>query len=660
MDSEDQSTSAAKSRVSIACLPCRNRHVRCDAQQPVCVRCSSDGRKCEYVKSRRGGLSRARLAECRRARSNRNGAAVITGSPSEETSPESRSPGGGMGHEEQHQHQHQHQSSSGEFPPLAFPPGCSSSRSAESETSGREEDTYGTPNSITDVQFSSVAGDFLVKAYYKHFHKCHPCVLPQHNLQQYHESAPGQQGSLALLIAVMRYIGSLYSCPELTPQLQEKVVEGLQAAKQLAPDPFLVQFHLLYSIALYWSAEKIRARDEIDTAIQLALNLGMNRRRFAGEHGRGDAVLQESFRRVWWQLYCIDAYYAAIKRLPTFPLCEVDSDTELPCEEDEYELGSIPTPKSLEDFDTREFGPENQSFSSFAYLIGATRSIALVLSAGAPDASNWLSPRTIAEVDAIIDGWFLLLPKSKREVLKENNVVDELMFQAQMAVHANLIALHRPFSRLPVNPLEGISSCLAEPPRRLPVKDSETAHTQRCLQSIEAQLQLLVLPVQPLFRSPFTICMTAASTHALLAAIKALFSGRQLAVARHQLRLVVGYIKTLAKVWRQGGRNLEEIQSIAKEVLSRKNEFTHTQHLQRRPERESAQELLPPPAGGIGNEHEQGGGGGVEGLDGGCWSINPPALPIQGGTPDYSLSAFWNMTTNDLQQPDIPVWFSSY
>lgn len=132
--------------------------------------------------------------------------------------------------------------------------------------------------------------------------------------------------------------------------------------------------------------------------------------------------------------------------------------------------------------------------------------------------------------------------------------------------------------------------------------------------------------------------MTAAGTHALLAAIKVLFSGRELAVARHQLRLVVGYIKTLAKVWQQGGRNLEEIQSIAKEVLSRKNEFPQ----QTRSERANAgsQELLV-----AGNEHI------VEGLDG--WSN--PVMTL--GTPD-SLSTFWNMS-NDLQ-PDIPVWFSSY
>ncbi|KAI3324228.1 hypothetical protein HD806DRAFT_494464 [Xylariaceae sp. AK1471] len=626
MNSEEQSCAAAKAsgnRVSVACLPCRNRHVRCDSQQPTCVRCSSEGRTCQYVKSRRGGLDRARLAERRRAR---NGA--VTGSPSD-TSPESRSPLLGVG---------QGIRTSDEI--LSTLPLEHSVWSTEPETSERERTggTGGTPNSITDIQFSSVASDFLIKLFYKHFHRCHPCALPQHKLQQVYESTLNQ-GSLTLLIAVMRFIGSLYSCPDLTSQLQDKVVEGFQDAQRLTPDPFLAQCHLLYSIALYWSAEKVKAREEIDAAIGIALNLGMNRCQFATEHGRGDPVLQESFRRTWWQLYCADAYYAAIKRCPTFPLSEVDADTELPCEEDEYESGSIPTPKTLDDFDTREFAPENQTFSSFAYLIGATRSIALALSAGLPDASNWLSPRTIAEVDAIIDGWFLLLPKSKSEVLSEGNVVDELMFQAQMAVHANLIALHRPFSRLPFHPLEGISSCLVEPPEQLPVKESETVHTQRCLQSIEAQLRLLVLPVQPFRRSPFTICMTAAGTHTLLSAIKVLFSGRQLAVARHQLRLVVGYLKALAKVWPQGRRNLEEIQTIAQEVLSQKNgPGTGPQHRT---------------AGNTTNLERQATNVAphIEGLNN--WSN--PVITLE--TQDC-LEPYWSL--NNEIQPDIPIWFSSY
>ncbi|KAI0408340.1 hypothetical protein F4802DRAFT_408378 [Xylaria palmicola] len=639
MDAEDQQPGVSKSagnRVSVACLPCRSRHVRCDAQQPVCIRCSSEGRTCHYVKSRRGGLSRARLAARRRAR---DSSRTVTGSPSDTTEPgspvrgaeerETQAPGEGH---------------------LSLTPGYSARPTGLEAATNSHEEACSTPNPITDVQFSSVASDFLIKLYYKHFHRCHPCVLPKHSLHRYHDENPGQQ-SLTLLIDVMRYIGSLYCCPDLTPQLQGKVIEGFQAARRLAPDPFLAQCHILYSIALYWSADKVGARKEIDAAIGIVLSLGMNHRQFAGQHGQGNATLQESFRRTWWQIYCIDAYYAAIKRLPTFPLCEVDTDTDLPCEEEEYESGSIPPPKTLEDFESREFEPENQTFSSFAYLIGATRSIALALSAGSPDASNWLSPKTIAEVDAIIDGWFLLLPKSKREVLKEDDVVDELMFQAQMAVHANLIALHRPFSRLPFHPLEGISSCLVEPPRRLPVKDSETMHTQRCLQSIEAQLRFLVLPVQPLGRSPFTICMTAAGTHTLLAAVKALFSGRQLAVARHQLRLVVGYIKTLGKVWQQGGRNLEEIQAIAQEVLSRKTELP--QPPPPPPPPPPQQQTAPERSGLDGQETPLDADAApyIEGLEG--WSN--PALMLEA---QDALSPYWNLGGDYL--PDIPVWFSGY
>ncbi|KAK5626323.1 hypothetical protein RRF57_002038 [Xylaria bambusicola] len=626
MSSEEQllvGTKSLGSRVSVACLPCRNRHVRCDAQQPVCVRCSSEGRTCQYVKSRRGGLNRAKLAE--RRRNAQSGDRTTIGSPSD-TSPQSRSPPVRAAASERRP--------SGDF--LSALSKGSSVRSSEPETSDFE-DAHGTPDSVVNIEVSSISSDFLIKLYYKHFHRCHPCVLPQHNLQHYYERAP-EQGSLALLVAVMRFIGSLYSHPDLTSQLQDKVTEGFQAARGLPPDPFLAQCHLLYSISLYWTAEKFKSREEIDVAIEIVLGLGMNHREFAAEHGHGDTVLEESLRRTWWQVFCIDAYYAAIKRLPTFRLCEVDTDTDLPCEEDEYESGLIPTPKTLDDFETREFGPENQRFSSFAYLIGATRSIALALSAGSPDCSNWLSPKTIAEVDAIIDGWFLLLPKSKKEVLKEGNIVDELMFQAHMAVHANLIAIHRPFSKLPFHPLEGVSSCLVEPPKLLPVKDSETVHTQRCLQSVEAQLAFLVLPVQPFHRSPFTICMTAACTNTLLAAIKAMYSGRQLAVARHQLRLVVGYIRALAKVWVQGGKNLEEIQMIAQEVLSRKNELPRLVTC----ENVTASTQKSPPIDGPPC---------FEALDN--WTN--PAITLDS---QDAFTTYWNFSIDF--QPDIPAWFSDF
>lgn len=361
MDTEESSSAAAKalgSRVSVACLPCRNRHVRCDAQQPICIRCSSEGRTCQYVKSRRGGLNRARLAERRRARdSNGNNSnasdGAITGSPSD-TSAESRSPpttaasaGAGTGASSSSSargRSHDYHAPAGS--PTALPLGYGSASRATGtgagplKEPGQREGPDGALHSITDVQFSSVTGDFLVKLFYKYFHNCHPCALPQRNLQQHYERSP-DSGTLTLLIAVIRFVGSLYCCPDLTPQLRDLVAEGFRAVEQdrQAPDFFLAQSHLLYSIALYWSAEKTQAREEVDAAIRIALSLGLNRGRCIAELGGGDPVLEESVRRTWWQIYCIDAYYAAIKRLPTFHLCEVDTDADLPCEEEEYESG---------------------------------------------------------------------------------------------------------------------------------------------------------------------------------------------------------------------------------------------------------------------------------------------------------------------------------
>src|ERR1700722_1145185 len=42
------------SRVSLACIPCRARHLRCDAAPPICARCRLENKPCSYAKSRRG------------------------------------------------------------------------------------------------------------------------------------------------------------------------------------------------------------------------------------------------------------------------------------------------------------------------------------------------------------------------------------------------------------------------------------------------------------------------------------------------------------------------------------------------------------------------------------------------------------------------------
>ncbi|KAI0163891.1 hypothetical protein GGR57DRAFT_489639 [Xylariaceae sp. FL1272] len=615
MDAADLSATkgSAGARVSSACVPCRRRHVRCDARHPTCIRCSSESRTCEYVKSRRGGLDRARLAQYRRRRELANGSPTETNpdsGPSRPTEAPARS-----------------RPTSGDSQSIGS---IRQNRlSTESERSDREE-AFGTPSSTLfspspNMQFSGVAGDPFIQLYYKHFHRSHPCALPQKKLQQVFERNSHQE-CLVLLVSILRLLGSLYSsCQELSGFLRDKVAEGIQNAHQLKPDPYLAQCHLLYSIFLYWHGDKTQSGEHIDAAIRIVVELRMNERQYAYENGQGDLVIQECWRRTWWQLFIVDAYHAVIKRSPVFSLSAVETDVELPCEEDEYESGT---------------------FSSFAYLIGATRSISLALSAVPPETSNysnWSSFKIIAEVDAIIYGWFLLLPESKKEVLSEGSVIDELMFQAQLAVHATLIVLHRPFSKLPFHPLERISTCLSEPPERLPAKEEETVHTQRCLRSIGAQIRLLVLPVQPSRRCPFTICMTAAGTTTLLAAIKVLFSGRQLAVARHQLRLVVGFLKALAKVWPQGRKNTEEIQTIAQEVLSI-NSQQHQSPKQPAPDRGVVAAPDPPAVEDVPY---------FDALD--SWDNPTFGLNIDA---QRSVEPFWNV--NHDFQADVALWFHSY
>lgn len=132
-----------------------------------------------------------------------------------------------------------------------------------------------------------------------------------------------------------------------------------------------------------------------------------------------------------------------------------------------------------------------------------------------------------------------------------------------------MVSNHRQFSELAFNPLERISSCSPKPPDNCSCAavEYETIHTARCLQSIEAQIRLLALPIRPYAHTPFVVCMLATGTISLLSACKFLLTGQKLAVARHQIKMSLGYIQSFSKVWSQAATSLQEIQTIAREVL---------------------------------------------------------------------------------------------
>lgn len=129
------------------------------------------------------------------------------------------------------------------------------------------------------------------------------------------------------------------------------------------------------------------------------------------------------------------------------------------------------------------------------------------------------------------------------------------------------IGLHRPLSDLKFNPIEDVSSCARDPPADNPTPDLVNVHTVRVLRSVEAQIRLLALPSRPFHHTPFVTCMVSEGTLALLSACAFQLSGKELAIARDQIRMTIGCLKDLGELWPRTARNVKEIQTIARHVL---------------------------------------------------------------------------------------------
>ncbi|KIH95336.1 C6 zinc finger domain protein [Sporothrix brasiliensis 5110] len=485
-------------RSSLACLLCRSRHLKCDGVRPRCNRCVETAKQCQYTQSRRGGLDRAALAERRRRLEAADRSPVESANSSNLPQPSRTT----------------YQQYNPSPPQLASDVGADLTNSYGSEPPG--------PAATLQVDIGNdIAGDPFITSYYENFHKFHPVALPLKHLMRIHQD-PRIQLNLRPLIAMLRFIGHIY--------------------KAAPTDPILVQCRVLYSIALFWSSYKDESKREMDAAVQLGLDLQMFRQDFAAKYGAQDAVLTECWRRTWWMLYIVDAVYAGTLGAANFVTVDVEATVDLPCEEADYEKGQIPEPQTLHDFDCRELAPESTSFSSFAYLVGAVRCSALAISTAPKVAASEESLHILQAADSVINAWLLLLPSSRKQVMSKTGEIDELMFQAHLLIHV-------PLSDLKFNPVEWISSCARHPPRETSSPELINVHTVRVRKSIEAQIRLLALPTEHFRHSPFTTCMVSEGTLALLSACTFLLEGKELAVARDQIRMTIGCLKTLGELW---------------------------------------------------------------------------------------------------------------
>ncbi|KAB8235651.1 fungal specific transcription factor domain-containing protein [Aspergillus alliaceus] len=248
----------------------------------------------------------------------------------------------------------------------------------------------------------------------------------------------------------------------------------------------------------------------------MALELGLNKQRFALENENGGVVLEESWRGTWWQIYVTDAHITGSTHTFPFRTSNVEMDVDLPCKEDEYEAGKIPRPRSLQGYEMREFsGDDSPGLSSFAELARLTRSLDLAL------ASRQLqgvvnAQATCANLDATPHGMAIFVA-----ILEEGYC-------------PYVIDVHRQLSMLEYTPIESIAHCV--PPPQIAIRGYNTQdrhlHTAKVLRAIKQSDKLLTLPTNIAAHTPFIICMISNITVAHLSACRFVVQGQQLRPAR--------------------------------------------------------------------------------------------------------------------------------
>lgn len=140
---------------------------------------------------------------------------------------------------------------------------------------------------------------------------------------------------------------------------------------RIPKEGYKVQGIMLFSMSLYARFEQEPALAVINQAIDLALDLGMSRNSFALKDRIGNLIIEESWRKTWWDLCMMDGVLASLNSVHrSFRLQNAQTDMPLPCKELDYaQCRPMPPPRTQSDFLGRTFAMDSYNYSSMAYKI---------------------------------------------------------------------------------------------------------------------------------------------------------------------------------------------------------------------------------------------------------------------------------------------------
>lgn len=176
----------------------------------------------------------------------------------------------------------------------------------------------------------------------------------------------------------------------------------------------------------------------------------------------------------------------------------------------------------------------------------------------------------IARIEALLTNWRLHLPQGKTDALQKNGMLDEMMFQAHMMVHATSIMLHQPFSQLDTTPTQNITTCAPYQP--VAIGQVFNTHTKHTVTAACAISELITHRVPLLSHTHFFTCVATLSSIVHLTKWAVFFVPHDDDDLRQQIRLNIGALGQLSSVWSAAERARNQVRAVARDIYQLKKQ----------------------------------------------------------------------------------------
>ncbi|KAL3442368.1 hypothetical protein BJX65DRAFT_287053 [Aspergillus insuetus] len=508
------SQTSCNTATTVACLNCRDKHLKCDGNPSGCGRCRSLSLACYFVPSRRGRRGRptdfSYLDTC-----------FLTPT----------------GIETSH--------FVGDSLPLIVP------------------SDVPTPSLPEHLRTAPQMRLHLVKVFFEYFHPAHP-ILPPFDL--WIASSPPQY-----LISTIELIGLHHLSPCQVPEYPSDLWAAIGNANLTLEK---AQSYLFLSIFSHGQKSPDCARKCVGSAIECAFMLGLHCRDLSDTVEPHDPARAESMRRTLWEIFVVDTLLAAVQVGGALQYNMEIPDVALPSEDDTFAVGhSVVSPVFARDLGFHAVYTDGH-LSSLAYRVEATLILRQCLAA----CETYACEDTLEVLDSAISAWFLRWPRDKSAILQPDGKVNQIDLQSAMVMHCASIYLHFPRSLLvSFLPTTREIFCSRPPPHfssPASTTNNPQTHTAKIVYAATALSKLASLSPVVTGHSPFFACTLVLSSLVQVT----ILSGSPLRIppGKHvaHLALNMAVLRSMGGIWEIAASAADALRAISREVEAASTDST--------------------------------------------------------------------------------------